>query len=105
MGATVLLGLTTGKECVVAGDVAPFTLVGGVPAKFIRYLDDPEEPKSQNGDQGNGVTNGKVELRKASESKLDSNNGVDNSPNRYVAKRTNGFETDLPRWPRTPPGL
>jgi len=47
--AMILKGVTVGDGAVVAAgavvtkDVAPYTLVGGVPAKVIKYLDDPDE--------------------------------------------------------------
>lgn len=60
---TILPGVTIGKGCVVAAgavvtkDVAPFNLVGGVPARVIRYLGNQEEAESQ-GDKSDGYTNG-----------------------------------------------
>ena len=42
---------------VVAKDVAPFNLVGGVPARVIRHLGNPEEPGSQ-GDGSDSIVNG-----------------------------------------------
>ena len=54
---TILPGVTIGKGCIVAAgavvtkDVGPFNLVGGVPAKVIRYLGNPEEG-SQGGKGG-----------------------------------------------------
>lgn len=59
-------------------------LLGGVPAKFIRYLGDPEEPESQNGTQHNGVTNSESEIKKAEESILGLNDGGNQSPNGYA---------------------
>ena len=64
VGVSILAGVTIGKGCVVAAgavvarDVAPFTLVGGVPARLIRYLGDPEEP----GNQPNGVVSDGISL-------------------------------------------
>ena len=110
MGATILPGMTIGKECVVAagagvaGHVTPFTLVGGVPAKFIQYLGNPEEPEFQNGSHQNGITNGEVELGKGEESMLEGIAGGDKLPNGCAARGTDGSETNLPRWLRTPPG-
>jgi acetyltransferase-like isoleucine patch superfamily enzyme len=52
--ATILPGVTVGKGAVVAAgamvtrDVHPNSLVGGVPAKFIKYLDDDERKSSDN---------------------------------------------------------
>jgi acetyltransferase-like isoleucine patch superfamily enzyme len=50
---TILPGVAVGKGAVVAAgavvtqDVAPDTLVAGVPAKFIRDLDKETPPRSQ----------------------------------------------------------
>ncbi|WP_158856549.1 acyltransferase [Lunatibacter salilacus] len=41
-GVTVGKGSTVAAGSVVTKDVPPFTLVGGVPAKIIRYLNKPE---------------------------------------------------------------
>ena len=52
-----------GKGCIVAAkglvikDVAPFNLVGGVPAKVIKPLDSPEEPRDQ-GDNSDSIVSG-----------------------------------------------
>ena len=67
-GVIVLPGVIIGKGCVVAAgavvakDVAPFKLVGGVPAKVIRHLDNLEEPESQ-GDKSDGE-NGDIGVEK-----------------------------------------
>lgn len=54
---TILPGVTIGKGCILAAgavvtkDVPPFHLVGGIPAKVIRYLGNPEE--ASRGGKGN----------------------------------------------------
>lgn len=52
-GSIVLQGITIGRGAVVAAgavvnkDVEPYTIVGGVPAKFIRHIDDTTEQPAQ----------------------------------------------------------
>ena len=74
--ATVPPGVTIGKGCavaagaVVAEDVAPFNLVGGVPARVIRYLGNPDEAESQ-ANKSDGYVNGysgKIGVEKGEES-------------------------------------
>jgi acetyltransferase-like isoleucine patch superfamily enzyme len=49
VNATILPGVTIGEQAFVAAgavvteDVPPRAVVGGVPARIIRYLDDSEE--------------------------------------------------------------
>lgn len=68
--------MTIGKGCAVAAgavaakDVAPFNLVGGVPARVIRHLGNPDEAESQ-GNKSDGYVNGdsgKIGVEKGEES-------------------------------------
>ncbi len=92
IGVTVLPGVKIGKGCVVAAgavmarDVSPFTLVGGFPAKLIRYLGDPE-----------GLGEGRSDLERKDDGKENSKGSG--------ARETDETEADLPRWQRTPAGL
>jgi acetyltransferase-like isoleucine patch superfamily enzyme len=45
-GVSIGEGATVAAGSVVTKDVAPYTLVGGIPAKLIRKLQVPEENKS-----------------------------------------------------------
>lgn len=51
--ATIMQGVTIGEGAIVAAcslvtkNVAPYTIVGGVPAKFIKYRFDSEEKKTE----------------------------------------------------------
>ena len=62
----VLIGVTIGKGCtvaaraVVARDVPPFTMVGGVPAEVIRYLVNPEEAGDGANVPASNATNGQT---------------------------------------------
>jgi acetyltransferase-like isoleucine patch superfamily enzyme len=61
--AMILKGVTIGEGAVVAAgavvtkDVAPYTLVGGVPARVLKYLDDPDEPADWNNAEWNNIDN------------------------------------------------
>lgn len=113
IGVTVLPGVTIGKGCVVAAgavvtkDVAPFTLVGGVPAKLIRYLGNPEEVDGQDQSQQNGAKNGEIGLGKGKESGDIPGGKPSESelPNGSVAGEIDESEADLPRWLRKPIGM
>lgn len=62
---TILPGVTIGRGAVVASgavvtsDVPPDTLVGGVPAKILRTLDEPAKDSGTRGDAGGSRDEGK----------------------------------------------
>lgn len=96
LGVTVLPGVTIGKGCVVAAgavvakDVAPFNLVGGVPAKIIRHLGDPED--HSNGDRDPEIGQQSVPGRKGMDDNLMSEVG---------GKIPDEYDFNLPRWEQT----
>ena len=113
IGVTVLPGVTIGKGCVVAAgavvakDIAPFTMVGGGPAKRIRYLGIPEEVDGQDQSQQDGAKSGEIghgkgeEPGQIPEGKL----GGSELPNGSSVREMDESEADLPRWLRKPLGM
>ena len=75
-GVPMGTGRGVAAGAVVARDVAPFTLVGGVPARLIRYLGDPEEPGNQ---PGGAVSDGiSLDMGAKSSNEGQSNGGDEN---------------------------
>ncbi|KAG7004529.1 hypothetical protein G7Y79_00025g058150 [Physcia stellaris] len=113
IGVTVLPGVTIGKGCVVAAgavvakDVAPFNLVGGVPAKVIRYLGNPEEVDEQDQSQQDSAKSSEdgVEEGEKRDYILEGKTGESELPNGSGTREMDESEADLPRWLRKPHGV
>ena len=89
---TILPGVTIGTGCILAAgavvtkDVPPFSLIGGVPAKVIRHLGNPEEAKEE------------IDVKEGQEPSQEGKGIEEGLPGDHDGEGIGKADSDLPRW-------